>query len=124
MELTGPTPKTTDLIACGMSHYDLRPVDVEPTPGNRGYQAGTKALTWSCSISSFDPIRPSVRAIRDDPDEADRDARLRFMALFSGRIKQGQKLPDSISENPRTAIVKKIKGVVKDDLDDDAASLI
>lgn len=124
MELTGPTPKTPDLIACGMCDYSLRALEVEPTPGNRGYQAGTKAVSWSCTIISFDPIRPSVRAIRDNPDEADRDARLRFMALFSGKIKQGQKLPEAISDNPRTANVKKIKGVVKDELDDDAASLI
>lgn len=118
-ELTGPTPKTTDLIAHGMYDYSLRAMDLDPPPGNRGTQRGTKAQTWSCTITSMDAARPLVRALRDNPDEADRDARLRFMALFAHK-----KNLEPISENPNREIKKKPKPPAEIELDEDAASLI
>lgn len=119
MELTGLTPKNADLIAHGMCDYSMRPLDVEPEPGSRGYQRGMKAKSWSCTITSFDAGRPTVRAIRDNPDDADRDARLRFMALFA----KGQKI-DSISDNPNREVKKKPKPPTQVNLDEEAASLI
>jgi hypothetical protein len=119
MELTGKTPTNAELIAVGMADYSLRGVEVEPTPGVRGYQKGMKAKAWSCTITGFDAVRPLVRAIRDNPDEADRDARLRFIAIFS----KGHKI-DAVSDIPKNDVQKKIKPQTKVDLDDEAASLI
>ncbi len=119
MELAGPTPSWKDLIAHGMADYSLRAVDFDPPVGSRGIQASNKPTAWSCTITSTSAARPMVRALRDDPAEADRDARLRYMAIFA----KGKKL-DAISENPSRVKKPKEKPPVIEELDDDAASLI
>ena len=65
-----------------------------------------------------------VKAIRLDPVEADLDARLRFMALFSGRLKAKGELPDPISDTTEKKTTRQKKAEVVPDLDDEAASLI
>jgi hypothetical protein len=119
MELTGPTPKWSDLIAHGMADYSLRAVEFDPPVGSRGIQAENKPTSWSCTITSTSASRPMIRALRDNPDEADRDARLRFMAIFA----KGKKL-DTISANPKQEKKPKPKPAAKVELDDEASSLI
>ena len=41
-DLTGPQPSFKDLISAGLYQYDLRPVEIEPTPGNRGLERHMK----------------------------------------------------------------------------------
>ena len=119
MELSGPTPKWSDLIAHGMCDYSLCALDFDPPVGSRGIQESNKPTSWSCTITSTSASRPMVRALRDNPDEADRDARLRFMAIFA----KGKKT-DTVSENPNRVKKPAAKPAPKVELDDDAASLI
>lgn len=116
------TPTWGDLIACGMYDYSLRASEIDPPVGNRGTQQGMKAVSWSCTITSFSAARPLVRALRDDPVEADRDARLRFMALFGKNAKPADAKLPPIMENPRHSKPKKAPAIA--DLDAEAASLI
>jgi hypothetical protein len=116
------TPTWGDLIACGMYDYSLRAAEIDPPVGNRGTQRDMKAVSWSCTITSFAADRPLVRALRDDPVEADRDARLRFMALFGKHAKPSDAKLPPVMENPRHSQPK--KAAAKMDLDAEAASLI
>lgn len=120
MDLSGPTPKITDLIAHGMCDYSLRAVEFDPPVGNRGIQASSKPVTWSCTITSTNAARPMVRALRANPDEAERDARLRYMAIFA----KGKKDIHPISEEPKPEKKAKPKPVVSTTLDDEASSLL
>ncbi len=122
-ELTGPLPSLSDMIACGLYDYSLRAVVVDPAPGNRGLDRKMKGETWACSLTSFDHARPMVKVIRHDPAEADKDARLRFMALFSGRRKPSEPALNPVSDTTQKATPKSKVAPVAD-LDDDAASLI
>lgn len=120
MDLTGPTPKITDLIAHGMCDYSLRAVEFDPPVGNRGIQATSKPTHWSCTITSTNAARPMVRALRANPDEAERDARLRFMAIFA----KNKKDLSPISEEPKPEKKTKPKSAVSRELDEEASSLL
>lgn len=115
------TPTLVDLVRCGMYDIMVRATELDPPPTNRGIQRGMKAVSWMCNITSMGADRPQVRAIRDTPEEAERDAKLRFMAIFD----KGQKL-DPVSENPNRVAKPKPKPVVKVEveLDQEAEDLI
>lgn len=119
MELTGATPKWSDLIAHGMADYSLRAVEFDSPVGSRGIQAENKPISWSCTITSTNASRPMIRALRDNPDEADHDARLRFMAVFA----KGKKL-DTISASSKQVEKPKPKRAAEAEPDDEALSLI
>lgn len=118
MDPNEPTPKMTTLIAAGMYDYSLRASTFIPAIGTRGIQTENKPTSWSCTITSLNASRPLVRAIRNNPDDAERDARLRFMAIFKG------KNVHAISPNPEQVEKAKPKPAKVGELDEDAASLI
>lgn len=91
-------PTISDMVRLGMYDIQTRGIAIDPTPGNKGLQRGMKAREWATSITCFDAGRPMIRAVRDTPEEADRDARLRFMAIFD----KGQKL-DPVMDHPSRA---------------------
>ena len=116
-------PTLSEMIALGMYDIQTRGTAIEPQPTNRGLQKNMKAMEWMTTITSFAADRPMIRAIRDNPEESDRDARLRFMAVFD----KGQKLPPIMDNPSRAAKPKPVapKPPVKapvvaedDDLDD------
>lgn len=76
-------PTLKQLADLGASEIDIRGVSFSPAPGNRGPQRGAKVVSWQATISSVDASRPSIRAIRDDPDEADHAARGLFMQMMA-----------------------------------------
>lgn len=119
----GEIPSFSELIQAGMYDYSLRATEIDPPFDGRGPQASQKAVSWSCTITSFSAARPLIRAIRNNPEEADNDARLRFMAVFAGKTNPTRKPLDPISEDPnRKKTVRKSPEL--NDLSEEAASLI
>lgn len=111
------------MAALGMYDIQTRGTAIDPPPTNRGLQKNMKAMEWMTTITSFAADRPMIRAIRDTPEEADRDARLRFMAIFD----KGQKQLAPVMEHPSRATspkpapkppAKPAAAPADDDLDD------
>jgi len=70
------------LAKLGAMDIDLRGIKFDPEPGARGVQASMKVLIWQATITPKAADRPMIRAIREDPDEADHDARTMFVQMM------------------------------------------
>lgn len=113
-------PTLLELTKLGMDCIDIRGIEYDPPLGSRGTQKGMKVVKWKASIISVNAAKPMIIAIRETAEEADLDARLRFVAVMSG------KSVDAISTLTATAKpkaapkppVKAAAAVSDDDLDD------
>lgn len=120
---TPRVPTLSEMAALGMYDIQTRGLSPDPAPTNRGLQKNMKATEWMTTITSFAADRPMIRAIRDTPEEADRDAKLRFMAIFE----KGQDLDPVLDHpsrssrakpTPRKPAPKATEVPTDDDLDD------
>ena len=116
-------PTLAELAKLGMDCIDTRGIDYDPKPGSRGVQHGMKVLMWKTTITALDATKPMVVAIRASVEEADLDARLRFVQIMAGKAVL------AVSEPPEWAAARKPKPAPKppvkvapvaedDDLDD------
>lgn len=117
LDKASPIPSFSEMVKLGMYDIQTRGIAISPTPGNRGIERHMRAAEWMTTITSFDPGRPAIRAIRATPEESDRDARLRFMAIFD----KGQKL-DPVMDHPSR--INKPSKVQREDDDSDLDELI
>lgn len=73
----------SQLAKSGMCHIDTRGIEFDPPVGNRGLQRGTKVTMWKCSITTVDAARPTIVAIRSDPDDAENAAKALFVEMMT-----------------------------------------
>lgn len=73
----------TELAKLGLAASDVRGIEFNPPPGARGLNAKMKVTMWQATLTHLDAARPMIRAIRENPDEAEHDARALFVTMMT-----------------------------------------
>lgn len=124
MALAPDKPKTTlaDLARMGMEGIKTWGIEFDPPPGARGLHKNMRVTMWKCCITTLDPARPMIVAVRPDPVSAETVAKALFVEMI------GRKVPtsgptQSVPENYEKAKPKPAAAAPKPD-DDDGMDLI
>lgn len=112
-------PTIAELTKLGCSEVLVRVSSYVPEPGNRGPDASMKPVQWQAIVKHVNAGLPWAVAVRPDPDEAERDARLRFVEMNDKPHKvaalAAAKAPKPAAPKPAP---KAAPAPVDDDLDD------
>lgn len=86
-------PNLAALIPLGAADVQINVSQYDPAPGARGPDESMTPVRWQAIVKHRNASRPWAVAVRDDPDEALRDACALFVEMNSKRKTAPAKRP-------------------------------
>lgn len=115
-------PTIAELTKLGCSEVLVRVSQYSPAPSNYGPDGSQTAVQWQAIVKHVNASLPWAVAVRNDPDEAEGDARRLFVELNGKPHKVAQlaamKAPKAPPKPAQKPPAKAAPAVAEDDMDD------